>query len=177
MFLHVSCSSQTLSLPGQAVRSLACFLVIVSALKPVPLRRCSMARPLPAPSWTARRGSRAQGSAGWGCRGLARLWGRRHGRLLIQASLILPVSSDIPPLLVTRWPLAPPEQCIRRSRLGSTACVQPASVTDLSPGNARSERHREHHPAVRSAAGVLTRWPIALNRGPSPGGKLHACGG
>lgn len=57
-------------------------------------------------------GLQTQGCAKKACQGLAKLWGRRQSCMLFQTSLILPVSSDISPFLVTEWLLGPPEPCI-----------------------------------------------------------------
>lgn len=112
MFLYVSCLSQALSLPRQAILSLPCFLIIACALKQTPLQGFSSPLSLPAQSWTGFRGLQKQGCAKKACQGLAKLWGRRQSCMLFQASLILPVSSDVSPFLVTWWLLGPPEPCI-----------------------------------------------------------------
>lgn len=52
MFLYVSCLSQALSLPRQAILSLPCFLIIACALKQTPLQGFSSPLSLPAQSWT-----------------------------------------------------------------------------------------------------------------------------
>lgn len=114
MFLHVSCLSQTLSLPRQAILSLACFLIIASALKQTPLQGFSIPLSLPTLSWTALCGLQAQRCAKKACQGLAKLWGRRQSCVLFQASSILPASSDTSPFLMTRWLLSPSEPCISK---------------------------------------------------------------
>lgn len=60
MFFHVYCLSQILSLPRQAILSLACFLIIASALKQTPLQGFCALPSLPVLSWTAQCSLKAQ---------------------------------------------------------------------------------------------------------------------
>lgn len=113
MFLHVSCLSQTLSLPRQAILSLACFLIIASALKQTPLQGFSIPLSLLALSWTALCGLQAQGCAKRHAKG----WqsSEEEGKAACYfRPLILPMSSVSSPLLMTWWLLGPPEPCISK---------------------------------------------------------------
>lgn len=77
MFLHVSCLSQALSLPRQAILSLPCFLIIACALKQTPLQGFSSPLSLPAQSWTAFHGLQTQGCAKKAMPGAGKALGKR----------------------------------------------------------------------------------------------------
>lgn len=122
MFLHVSCLSPALSLPRQAILSLPCFLIIACALKQTPCR----VSPFPCPCQLRagqhsmackHRAAQKRHARGWqssGEEGKAACYFR---------PLILSVSSDTSPFLVTWWLL-----------LRSTVCVQPESITGFFVG-------------------------------------------
>lgn len=77
MFLHVCCLSQTLSLPRQAILSLACFLIIASALKQTPLQGFYALPSLPVLSWTALYSLKAQECTKTGMAIAARALGKK----------------------------------------------------------------------------------------------------